>query len=592
MRIRPWLWILTLGAIWLASGRARADTTALAATDFTFSLARVDGAGDATTLGADALRTYFSVARCACPTSLRATLALGSGAAAKLGTSAVDAQLMVGSDCDSTTTSASCATVGSSLSLSTSKTSSTTSLSSSDVFAAAGRTSCDATSTTSTRIWAIVRVDGARLSTEPSLVVTLGGAGPKAPTAVTAQSGDGGLLVSWMASGDATTLQGHQVLCSPGPAKASDPKFDDCGTSGAGDGPFARLDPSFVCSGLVAAGTRSVRVGGLENGRAYQIAVVAVGLDGTPSAPSAVATGTPAPTVGFQELYEKEGGTAAGGCAVGGRGAPAAAPVVLVAAAAALAARRRRRARAPRGAVVFVVAAAFVLVPGAARADSELELSLATPLDAPSASPRAWNLELRFAPYRPDVDAEFSARGSSARPFAETFGSSRRLMSALELDRHVLHRGGTWAVGVGIGYTRATAAAFAADLKTRSGDTTALRLIPLSASLVYRADLLRERGSPLVPYAKLGLDCALWRLSDSSRAAVDDRTLGWHAAAGVTLDLAILDPEAGRSLDLETGINQMSAFFEVARASLDGFGAGSALHVGDTTWFAGLMLEL
>ena len=166
-------------------------------------------------------------------------------------------------------------------------------------------------------------------------------------------------------------------------------------------------------------------------------------------------------------------------------------------------------------------------------------------------------------------------------------------MMQLELDRQLLRRaGGTWALGVGVGYAHATGAALEADLKTPSGDETGLRLIPLSAALVYRADILRERyGSPLVPYAKLGLDCTLWHMSDTSQASVDGRTFGWHAAAGVTLDLSILDPEASHTMDRESGVNQTAVFVELARYSLDGFGSSAALHVGDTTWFAGLMLE-
>jgi len=45
-------------------------------------------------------------------------------------------------------------------------------------------------------------------------------------------------------------------------------------------------------------------------------------------------------------------------------------------------------------------------------------------------------------------------------------------------------------------------------------------------------------------------------------------------------------------MDRESGVNQTALFFEVTRYDLDGFGSGAALHVGDTTWFAGLMLEL
>jgi hypothetical protein len=140
---------------------------------------------------------------------------------------------------------------------------------------------------------------------------------------------------------------------------------------------------------------------------------------------------------------------------------------------------------------------------------------------------------------------------------------------------------------------RAKGAALAADLKTASGDETALRLIPLSAALVYRAEALHDRyGSPLVPYAKLGLDCTLWQMSDSSQPSRDGRTFGWHAAAGVALDLTFLDPDSMREMDRESGINGAAVFFEVARYDLAGFGSGSALHVGDLTWFAGLKLAL
>jgi hypothetical protein len=210
-----------------------------------------------------------------------------------------------------------------------------------------------------------------------------------------------------------------------------------------------------------------------------------------------------------------------------------------------------------------------------------------------AASPRSWNIEFRFGPYRPNIDSEFSDRGSTARPFAEVFSSSKRLMTQLEVDRQLLRWGGTWALGVGAGYYHATAAALTADLQARSGDATGLRLVPLSASLVYRADPLRERfGSPLIPYAKAGLDCTFWQATQTAKADTNGRTLGWHVAAGVAFDLAVFDPEAAQTMDRESGVNQTALFFELARYRLDGFGSDTALRVGDTTWLAGLMLEL
>jgi len=585
-----------------AGARAADDggVTTLSASDFTFTLSRIDSASGGTAiLSADELATYFSGARCACPTNVLAGLELSSEAAANLGTHTVDAQLMVGSDCDNVSATA-CVSVGAALTLSSSKRLSTATITTASVFSAAGRGDCAASATTSTRLWAIVRLDGARLATEPSLALTLGGEGPKAPTAVKTLTAEQGLLISWKATGNGDTLKGHQVLCAPGPSSPATAAYDLCPAAlpDGGVGPFASFDPQFVCSGLVEVGSNSVRVHGLENGRAYQIAVVAVGIDGTPSAPSEIVEGTPGPTVGFEDLYKQGGGTAAAGCATGGSGAPGGAGAVVVVAGALLIALVVWRGRRGPGALAIVIGAGVVLSAAAgARADSDGSSQPFTAradwATAPPPSNRAWNIELRFAPYRPNVDDEFADRGLPARPFAEIFGTSRRLMTQLEIDRHLLHRGGTWALGVSAGYYRATAASLSADLQTRTGDETSLRLIPLSAGLVYRADVLRDRvGSPVVPYAKVGLDCTLWRMTDTAGSDSSGRTFGWHAAAGLSLDLSFIDQEASRSMDREAGVNQTALFFEVVRYDLAGFGSDSALHVGDTTWFAGVMLEL
>jgi len=111
---------------------------------------------------------------------------------------------------------------------------------------------------------------------------------------------------------------------------------------------------------------------------------------------------------------------------------------------------------------------------------------------------------------------------------------------------------------------------------------------------VYRADFLRpDQGVGLIPYAKAGLDCTFWRMADTGNSGtIDGKTLGWHAALGVSLDLASFDPDAARVMDHESGVNQTAIFFEAARYALDGFGSGSVLHVGDTTWMGGLMFEM
>ncbi len=300
---------------------------------------------------------------------------------------------------------------------------------------------------------------------------------------------------------------------------------------------------------------------GLQNGTAYQVAVVSINADGTPSAVSDSATVTPMPTLGFDDLYKQDGGEGLVGCAVAG--APrsgGAATAVLCALAVVIAARRRRRrgrlgrdsvtrgrparrARWGRAALRSALgrsALGIVLALAAeraARADEDEDPNRIshgyrfgdepeTPAWSPS--PRNWNFELRFGPYYPGVDSEFADRGSTARPFEQTFSSKQRLMTGLELDRQILHRGGTLAIGFSFAFYRASANSLAGDLMTRTGDETSLTFYPLALQAVYRADFLHERyGSPVVPFAKLGLDCAIWSVSNTGSRELDSGPYFW-----------------------------------------------------------------
>ena len=562
--------------------------------------------GDFTPLDDDARGGFFSAARCACPSSFGVTLALTSDGAAKLaGGDILDATVMIGSDCDSVSATA-CPSFGSSLTLNADQTTTEETLPTSVVFGAlAPGAGCGALPSINSRLWAIVRLNGARLETQPSVTIGLGGTGPLPPTGVAALTAEGGLLVSWTAPATGS-LQGYQLFCSPGPAQPRAARFDNCpaAPSTGGTGPFATLDATLICSDLVPAGTKSVRVHGLQNGTTYQVAVVSIGGDGMASAPSAIAEATPGPTLGFDDVYKEAGGTGLGGCATGG-GTPAhGGGLVGLAVGLALSsfvARRRGRVRrrSGRAGALPLVLALVVWATDARAGDDASGWNPPAPGlssgDAwpPPASPRAWNMELRFGPYYPDVDSELADRGQTARPFEEVFSSKKRLMAGFELDRQLSHRGGTWALGFAAGYYKATASALAADHVTRTGDQTSLRIIPLSVVAVYRADQLRRVGSPLVPYAKLGVGCALWTVGGTGEgSSAWGRTLGWNAAAGVSLDLSAIDPDGARAMDVETGVNQVAVFFEVARAAFDGFGASSVLRVGDTTWLAGLMLEM
>jgi hypothetical protein len=604
-------------ALFAGAGTARAQTAILGSSDFTLVLSRIDSSGAYVALGTDALASFLSAARCSCPIDVGVAIGINSDAVAKL-TSAdtFDVTLMIGADCDNVAAT-NCTSVGANLTLNSGTTQAGQLLSTGDLFAAAAPSvSCSALSPMSGRLWAVVRQNGVRLTTQPSLTFGVGSARPGAPSALATTTADSGLVISWTAPSTTAAVQGYQALCAPAPTTPPAAAFDACtaGSLPTGTGPFATLDPALICSDLVSVGTNSVRVHGLQNGTVYQVAVVSIGADGTPSGASTVAQGTPGPTFGFDDLYKQSGGTGLAGCAVAGRWSTggtdrAAVGVVMLALAVTLMTWRRRRRRPRRHSLPALLLGFTCLAAGAAHAavgdndhgdDNDSGShgyrfgEEAQVHGAGGPSPRNWNLELRAGPYYPSVDSEFADRGQTARPYQQIFSSKQRLMTGLEIDRHILHRAGTWAIGFGIGAFRAAASALAADQLTRSGDQTVLRFFPLSLQAIYRASQLRERwASPVVPYAKLGLDCAIWQVSDDAKSSsTTGTTLGWNAAVGFSLDLTFLDPDGMRTMDVETGVNTVALFVEVAHLGLSGFGSSSVLRLGDNTWAAGLMFEM
>jgi len=213
-------------------------------------------------------------------------------------------------------------------------------------------------------------------------------------------------------------------------------------------------------------------------------------------------------------------------------------------------------------------------------------------------SPQHWALEVRFGPYSPDVDAEFQS--AAEPPHYKYFLNKKKLLFQLELDYQFFHAFGSAAVGLQAGYFREGAQSYDVQGIDRSGDHTALSLFPGAVQLVYRMDVPAKRlGIPLVPYAKAGLSYTYWRITDANgdTARGDDGskgrggTPGWQAAAGLAIMLDWIDPASARALDAETGVNHTYIFGEYAHYAATGLGRKNALHVGDSTWSAGLMFE-
>ncbi len=131
-------------------------------------------------------------------------------------------------------------------------------------------------------------------------------------------------------------------------------------------------------------------------------------------------------------------------------------------------------------------------------------------------------------------------------------------------------------------------------------DESTLKIIPLSASAIYRFDyFLERRRFPLVPYGKVGLDWAYWQITDGNdEIATDARggegrggTFGWHAAVGLQFALDFIDPDAARDFDADMGVNHTSLIFQLTHADISGLGMSDRLRVGDTNWSLGLMFQ-
>jgi hypothetical protein len=221
-------------------------------------------------------------------------------------------------------------------------------------------------------------------------------------------------------------------------------------------------------------------------------------------------------------------------------------------------------------------------------------------------TPQRFALELRFGPYSPDVDDEF---GNDRTPHDEFFGDDLRFMFQIELDWQFFRGFGTAAIGASVGYFRENAQAYVDpgagvainDAAARSGDNSRLSLYPFALMAIYRVDQIWQLWNiPLVPYGKLGLNYTIWSVYDGNDQVAQapdvggrgrGGTLGWQAAAGVSLVLDFIDPGGARALDGETGINHTHLFFEMAKYEVSGLGQANKLHVGDTTWVTGLMFE-
>lgn len=212
----------------------------------------------------------------------------------------------------------------------------------------------------------------------------------------------------------------------------------------------------------------------------------------------------------------------------------------------------------------------------------------------PVESPQHAALEFRVGRYVPDVDSEFD----SATPYETTFGSNNRYSVGVEVDWQLwrIPYVGTLGPGLGLQYTKMSAASFITATGARAGEDTNLIIFPLYLSAVLRADYIaRETPIPIVPYVKLGLGAGLWQVTNGGGTANANGVKGTGISYGPQFALGgmflldVLDQDSAKSLDNEIGINNSYFFMEWYVSRL---GAGDQMEVGTNTWVLGLAFDL
>jgi len=204
-------------------------------------------------------------------------------------------------------------------------------------------------------------------------------------------------------------------------------------------------------------------------------------------------------------------------------------------------------------------------------------------------TPQHFALEVRFGPYLPDVDSEFSG---GAAPYYETFGDDYLLLSLLQFDWEFLRiPGGTLAVGVSTGFMQAVGTAHTPDGRA-SGEETVLNIVPAFWTAGYRFDLFAERWNvPLVPFLKAGIATYWWWVLNAAGTAQWGWTPGWFISPGLALQLDFFEPGTARSFDSSVGVNHSYLTIELLYASVDGFGRGKSMVLGDLSFTAGVAFE-
>lgn len=223
-------------------------------------------------------------------------------------------------------------------------------------------------------------------------------------------------------------------------------------------------------------------------------------------------------------------------------------------------------------------------------------------------------IEIKLGPYSPDVDLNYDGPGFG--PFASLFGPTNdvgqavgeprwQIMPVLGGEWQFFYAAGRLALGAQVSFYRTKAYALLEQVpisgSVRSAaDEIRFGFVPIAVQFIYRFEMPADRwGVPIVPYGKIGPAYAFWWSTDGSRNisrnSQGDKgrggTWGWQVNLGVMLRLDSIEPNMARVVDNTTGLNHTYLYGEYQISRINNFGVGSAMSLGDNTWFAGLAVE-
>jgi hypothetical protein len=219
--------------------------------------------------------------------------------------------------------------------------------------------------------------------------------------------------------------------------------------------------------------------------------------------------------------------------------------------------------------------------------------------DTRTASDQSWALEIKFSPYLPALD-EDTTLPDGETPFADIFSDNKRIMARAQLEYQALRLGQVASLGVGFGAGFYQAKGFGLDANNApTEDINKFRVVPFALDAVLRVDYLVNKGVPLAPFVKGGLDAYYWgnrKNGDFTKFAqsgnnVQGATFGYHGAVGLALDMGFLDPNGAINMDHNFGVNHSYLFAAVEASEVNDFNSGKSFDFSATLFNIGIAAE-